>query len=118
MIFFNVRSAQRGSNYFAIAVPANTAISPNAMLSTMYIIMILYEPESMSLMFSAAKAENVVKPPQNPASMNNFKSWLIQSYFAASPMTSPIMKQPAILAASVPKKNAEEKSRDAIKKVP
>jgi len=68
-------------------------------------------------MFSLAKVENVVNPPQKPAVRNIFHPGLNKELLSERPYINPMRKQPAIFTKKVPKGKADGKlfciNRDA-----
>ncbi len=56
---------------------------------------------SKSVIFSNPKAENVVKPQQNPVIKNHFKLEFVKLNFSKTPINIPIKKQPKTLVINV-----------------
>ena len=77
-------------------MPANTATIPNTTLSAIYKSQVAISPPRISITFSKAKAENVVKPPQNPVASNNLSGWLNDDR-SISAKRIPINKHPTML---------------------
>lgn len=90
-------------------MPAKVASNPIKMLLPVYKKKLKYSVSRSMATFSAAKAENVVKPPQKPTVRNILHSVEIKFPFSAIPYINPIKKQPAIFTTKVPYGNEDGK---------
>jgi hypothetical protein len=90
-------------------IPAKVASKPIKILLPVYRKKLKNSLSLSMAIFSAAKAENVVNPPQNPTVKNNRHSVLIKLPFSAIPYTSPINRHPNTLTTNVPKGNEDGK---------
>src|SRR5690554_3102523 len=84
-----------------IIIPVQTAKTPKITLNAMCKSAKNVFPDWNNFMFSRAKAEKVVNPPQKPVMNNNLKSGLVSCSFMISPANIPTIKQPAAFTKNV-----------------
>jgi hypothetical protein len=83
-------------------IPKNVASNPIKILLPVYKKKLKYSASLSIAIFSAAKAEKVVNPPQNPTVRNNRHSEEIKLPFSAIPYIMPINKLPKMFTTKVP----------------
>ena len=89
--------------------PKYVAVSPRNTLRLVYSAKRKKSPSLRRAIFSFAKVEKVVNPPQKPTVRNNRQSEFIISPFSDSPKNKPIRKQPKTFIRNVPNGNADRK---------